>query len=308
MTVVIDILPIFLVIALGFWGGRKGLFPAQFIAPANRLAFYLAIPALVFRAVGRAPLADAWQPLPALAGVAAQLITWLLALLAVRLTLARNSAPPASRASWLQATVHGNQAILGLAVVFYGLGEEGLSTAGLIVTAIILMQNLLSVVSFVRWGAGGSRQDSLVKSVLFNPIILAAMAGLAWSLTGWKLPAVLDRTLQILGNMGLPLALLIIGSNLAQGRLDRDWKGLLSLEAFKLLLMPALGLLLLTMLGVEHLALAVTVILLASPTATISVIMAGEMGGDSRLSSQAVTLSHALSAVTYSFWLWWLTG
>jgi predicted permease len=204
--------------------------------------------------------------------------------------------------------VHGNQAILGLAVVFYGLGEAGISTAGLIVTAIILMQNLLSVVSFVRWGEGEGRRSSLVKSLLLNPIILATVAGLGWSLTGWRMPAVLDRTLQILGNMGLPLALLIIGSNLARGRLGGDWKGLLSLEAFKLLLMPAVGLTMLTILGVEHLATAVTVILLASPTATISIIMAGEMGGDSRLSSQAVTLSHALSAFTYTFWLWWLTG
>jgi predicted permease len=50
------------------------------------------------------------------------------------------------------------------------------------------------------------------------------------------------------------------------------------------------------------------VILLASPTATITVIMAGQMGGDAKVSSEVVTLTHAVSALTYVFWLWLLTG
>jgi hypothetical protein len=66
--------------------------------------------------------------------------------------------------------------------------------------------------------------------------------------------------------------------------------------------------LLLRLLGVASLPAAVSVLLLASPTATISVILANQMGGDARLSSEAVTVTHAGAALSYSFWLWWLVG
>ena len=66
MTVLASILPIFLVIARGGAGARRGWVPAQFIEPANRLAYTLAIPALIFRSVAKAPLAEALQPLPML--------------------------------------------------------------------------------------------------------------------------------------------------------------------------------------------------------------------------------------------------
>jgi predicted permease len=304
MTVAMSILPIFLVIALGYIGARRGMFPEGFIAPANRLAFYLAIPALVFRAVASAPIAHAWQPAPAVIAICAQLAAWLLALALFKI-IAGDEASSRTKASWVQCAIHGNQGMLGLAVVFYGLGEKGVQAAGLILTAIIIMQNLLSVISLNAWGAGGARQKSLIKALGFNPIILATFAGLAVSLSEWRVFAFLDRTLQILGAMGLPLALLIIGARLTGGRLGENRGLVMLVQVLKLMVMPALGLLLLTLLGVGGMAAAVTVILLSSPAATITVIMAGEMGGDSRLSSQAVSLGAALSAFTYTFWLWW---
>jgi predicted permease len=205
----------------------------------------------------------------------------------------------------MQCAIHGNQGMLGLAVVFYGLGEKGVQAAGLILTAIIIMQNLLAVISLNVWGAGGERQRSLVKALVLNPIILATFAGLAVSLSGWRVFAFLDRTLQILDAMGLPLALLIIGAKLTGGRLGENRGLVMLVQVLKLMVMPALGLILLALLGIGGMAAAVTVILLSSPAATITVIMAGEMGGDSRLSSQAVSLGAALSAFTYTFWLWW---
>jgi predicted permease len=71
----------------------------------------------------------------------------------------------------------------------------------------------------------------------------------------------------------------------------------------KLLVRPARGLGLTAGLGVGGLAREAAVVLLASPTATLAVVLASELGGDTELSSQAISLSHALALAGYSLWL-----
>jgi predicted permease len=111
-----------------------------------------------------------------------------------------------------------------------------------------------------------------------------------------------------MGGLGLPLALLIIGAKLSQGKLGDRPLGLAVVSFLKLLALPGLGLLLMGMWRPVDLGATVAVLLLASPTATIAVIMAGQMGGDTQVSAEAVTLTHALSALSYAFWLWLLVG
>lgn len=304
MVVLGSIVPIFLVIALGVAGAARGFFPPGFTEPANRLAYYLAVPALIFRSVAKAPLHEAFQPLPALLALAALGLNLLLSLWLSRwlYPAAAESAP--RRASFLQATIHGNQAYLAFAVIFYALGQAGMNAAVLIGAVIIIGQNLLSVVCFTRWGRGGKDAGgSPLKAILANPIILSSLAGLLVSASGVKLPEIADRTLSILAGMGLPLALLIIGANLSQGRLGGSWRELGLASLSKLVVLPGLVWALLTLAGVGGLPATVTVIMLAAPLATISPIMAEQLGGDPLLTSQATTLTHALSAASFALWL-----
>jgi len=304
MVVLGSIVPIFLVIALGVVGAMRGFFPPGFTEPANRLAYYLAVPALIFRSVARAPLHEAFQPLPAVVAVACLVLNMLLSAWLSRLLLGASPETAPRRASFIQSTIHGNQAYLAFAVIFYALGQAGMNTAVLVGAVIIIGQNLLSVVCFTRWGRGGQGPGgSPLKAVLHNPIILSSLAGLLFSASGVKLPEIADRTLAILAGMGLPLALLIIGANLSQGRLGGSWRELSLASLSKLLLLPGLGWALLTLAGVGGLPATVTVIMLAAPLATISPIMAEQLGGDPVLTSQATTLTHALSAASFSLWL-----
>ncbi|MDO9109129.1 MAG: AEC family transporter, partial [Desulfatirhabdiaceae bacterium] len=56
MTILSTILPIFLVILLGWGFHRKGFIPESFLGAGNRRVYYLAIPAMIFRAIARASL------------------------------------------------------------------------------------------------------------------------------------------------------------------------------------------------------------------------------------------------------------
>ena len=50
MTIALNILPIFLVIGIGLVAKKVGFLPREFLVPGNRLAFFIAIPAMLFRA------------------------------------------------------------------------------------------------------------------------------------------------------------------------------------------------------------------------------------------------------------------
>lgn len=306
MAIFLKIVPLFLMIAIGCAGARRGFFPHSFVGPANRLAYYLAIPALILRAVAHAPLEESLQPIPALLAVAALILGWLVAVNLSGLPFISKQTISAYRASWIQCSLHGNQGLMGLAVVYYALGQPGLAAAGLIATGVIIIQNILSVITLTRWGDNQGQKASYAKTLGLNPIILATLLGIGLALAGLRIPEFLDRTLEILAGLGVPLALLIVGANLAETRMGGAWSKLAAMQTVKLLIIPALGFTLLWFADAESLPLAVAVLLLSSPSATITVIMANQLGGDAELSAQAISASHALSVLSYSFWLWLL--
>ena len=94
MPTIATIIPIFSIIALGAFARRWGFIPKSFLEPANRLVYYLAIPAMVFRAIAGASLRRELNPtilLVTLAcvlgvGVTVYLGAWLVLLLRFGLT------------------------------------------------------------------------------------------------------------------------------------------------------------------------------------------------------------------------------
>ena len=99
------------------------------------------------------------------------------------------------------------------------------------------------------------------------------------------------------------MALLIIGASISFQEIRSKLKWVLSSSAIKLVLMPGLGYFVFRALDFPPGEYLPGLILLASPTATISYVMAKEMKGDPDLAVIAISFSTLLSALTYTFWL-----
>ncbi len=56
------IIPIFSLVALGGIARHRGFLSPEFMGPANRLVYYLAIPAMIFRAISKASLTQQFNP------------------------------------------------------------------------------------------------------------------------------------------------------------------------------------------------------------------------------------------------------
>jgi predicted permease len=302
MNIVTTIIPIFVIIILGWLARVCGFIRVEFISPANRLVFYLAIPAMVFRSVSRASFNSQFDGRVTTLALLSVCIVFGIAWIFSR----RGALSQSQRGTFIQNSFHGNMGYIGLAVSFYYLGREGFVKASILAGFLMILQNLLAVIALqvnTPHNADSKNRWMPVLKIAGNPIILAALAGILVSLTALPVPLVLGRCLDILSDLALPLALLIIGASLSFDMVQSKVKIVLSCGLLKLILLPAIGFLLYRLFNVMPEAYLPGIILLASPTATVTYVMAREMQGDSEFAVAAISLNTLLSAATYTIWL-----
>ncbi|UCG12888.1 MAG: AEC family transporter [Deltaproteobacteria bacterium] len=301
-NILATILPIFVIILLGWSLRRFDFMQEGFVKPANRLVYFVAIPAMIFREIANSALAEHFRSDLLVATLSPILLVFSVGLIVVRRVKLQNH----QVGTFLQCSFHGNLGYIGLAVAYYFLGNDGLTRASILAGFVMLLQNFLAVVALSRFGRAPKERSApfpLIRQILLNPVIISAMAGMTASFLGLNLPLMLDRSLKILSGMALPLALLVIGTSLSFAQMRQQLRPTLVISVFKLLLLPACGLILFYLLGFEKKDYLPALILLAAPTATVSYVMASEMAGDADLATAAISVTTLVSALTFIAWL-----
>ena len=270
------VLPIFVIIFAGWAVRRKGLVSEDFLESGNRLVFYLAIPAMVFRSIAGASISGQLDLLVLGVTLGVMLFVYLASWLAA----GAFGIHERLRATFIQTTIHGNISYIGFAVAFYYLGDDGLVRASLIGGFVMIFQNLLAVIVLQAHSPVESDTPTagrLLKNILGNPIIGSALAGILVALIGIDIPVFADRVLHILGSLALPLALLIIGGSLSFHLPRGTLMPVIVAMGVKLVILPAAGLGLFVLTGASMHDFLPALILLAAPTATVSYVMAREL-------------------------------
>ncbi|MFK5951425.1 MAG: AEC family transporter [Desulfobacterium sp.] len=302
MEILNTIIPIFTVIVLGWFARQKGFVPPEFLAPANRLVFYIAIPAMVFGAIARSSLKTEFDP--QVLGLTLTAIVFSFGITCVIGKIIH--LPPRRSGTFVQSAFHGNLGYVGLAVAYYFLGKEGFASASILTGFIMILQNFLSVFVLQFYADATPsfhNPGRIISKIVGNPVILSAIAGILFALTGAALPVILVRTLDIISGMSLPLALILIGATLSFDLIKARFRQLLVANFMKLMVLPSLGFLLYSLWEIPSDLYVPGLILLAAPSATISYVMAREMNGDPEFAVAAVSSSTLLSAVSFAFWL-----
>ena len=302
INIVTTIVPIFAIIILGWVSHLRGFIPKDFIGPANSLVFYIAIPAMVFNAVAKASLKAHFDMTVLILTLGAVVVVY-----AAAWGLgALNGMQGGKLGTYIQSGFHGNLGYIGLAVAYYYLGNEGFVKTSILIGFMMILQNLLSVLALtVNSDNRSSRHEWTVvlRKIGGNPVIVSAMAGIFFSLAEIPVPLIVERSLGILSGMALPMALLIIGGSISFGLIRDKLYPVLVALGLKLVLLPGLGYVLYRIFGLPSQDFLPGLILLASPAATISYVMAKEMGGDPDFAVASISASTLLSSVTFTLWL-----
>ena len=300
MEIITTITPIFIIIMLGWAARKKGFITPDFLGPANRLVYYLSIPAMIFNSISRARFQEQFDVrLLSLTLLAAIIIYISTHLLTGVLKMDSNRA-----GTFVQSSGHGNLGYIGLPIALYYLGDSGLARAGIICGFLMILQNLMSVIILQLHS---EKKFHGLKFILIklckNPVIISAMAGIAVSALNLPVPCIVSSSFTILGGLAPPMALLLIGASISMKLVKKYLRPTLGAAVMKLILLPALGLVFFRISGLTSEEFLPALILLCSPTATLAYVMANEMKGDAEFAVATISATTLFSSVTFVFWL-----
>jgi malonate transporter and related proteins len=312
------LLAVMLAVALDWFAGRMRWLgdndPARVLSNA---AFYIFVPALLFRTTARQDFAS--MPWGTLAAYFVPALAFLFAVYAFyRWRVAKAAVPgtpvalPSVRA--ISATF-GNGLQVGLPMAAAIFGEAGLAIHVTLISlhALILLSVLTTLVELdlARERALADASASLARTLrltlrntVIHPVVLPVVAGLAWNGLGLSLPPVVDETLQMLGTGVVPLCLVLIGMSLAYYGLRGGWRGAVAVSALKLLVLPAVVLLGARFgFGLQGLPLSVAVMMAAMPIGSNALIFAQRYGALEAETTAAIVVSTLAFMVTAPLWL-----
>ncbi len=293
------LLPDFLLIALGWVICRHTPLNRPVWDGAERLVYYLLFPALLFHAILSNPL-RVHTALP-LAGSG-------LAIVGAGVLLAyalRGFAGVDARlhASGAQTAFRFNSYV-ALALAQRLDGAQGLAWMAVLVSVSVPLCNIAAVWPLARHGGHG-----YLRELVRNPLIISTVAGLVGNMLGLRLPEVMQTTIQRVGTAALPLGLMAVGAGLQMGALREGPRLAAAFLTIRHLALPALALLLVSLVPMPQAQQTIVVAFSAMPTASSAYVLAVRMGGHGGYVAGLVTLSTLIAmmglplALTALAWL-----
>lgn len=277
LTVLEIVAPVFLLAGIGFAWVRIGLeYRIQFV---TNLAMTLSLPCLIFVSLMQTRIDPAALKSLSFAAVTSYAIVTVVFLGLVRLLRLETR-------TYSAPLIFGNTGNLGLPLALFAFGDAGLSYA-VIVFAIMALWSY----TFGIWLVAGS--GSLGK-VLREPLVWGTVLGVLFLWQGWTTPLFLTNTLQLVGQMAIPMMLITLG--VAVARLSG--RGLVQaacLSLVKLALCVAVAWLVGTRFALDPIAFGVLVLQVATPVAVTSYLLAEKYGADASAVAGLVVASTLMS-------------
>ena len=290
------VLPLILLVAIGYVIMRLKVVDDIFISKANRFCFTVAFPFNLFNSIVRIDLENEVNWL--LIGYVAIAILILFAILMI--TVPRFVMDNRQRGAMIQGIYRGNFLLLGYPLARNLFGEAGVGPTAMLLPVVIILYNVLAtfVLEYYDDRSVKANLGKVILSCLKNPLIIGAALGVVFALLPWDLPIFLSRTVEDVGKIANPLALILLGGQFNWKQAAGNTRLLLSAVAVRMVIVPISVIAIGVLLGFRGAELGAVFILFCAPTAVSSYIMAKNMNSDSDLAGQIILVTTILSGFT----------
>ena len=293
------VLPMCLVMALGYGTRRLGWIRREEISAINKIAFRIFLPCLLYYNVYCSDLSGSFDPLLMAYAVGGVLLTFGLALGYTLLT----EKLPERRSVMIQGMFRSNYVIMGIPVATALLGAGELGTVSILIAVVVPLFNMLAVVVLEVFRGQRPKPLHVLGQIVKNPLVIASALGILTLAAGIRLPHILEQTIQNVSAIASPLQLFLLGAFFQFSGIRRYVRELTAVVAAKRIVLPALFLGLGALLGFRDAAFVSLLGVFASPTAVNSFTMAQQMGGDAELAGDIVVVTSAVSMLTMFLWV-----
>ncbi len=284
-----EMLVILFALGAGCLANRLGYLGGEVDSKLSKLSLNITMPAMI---VGTVLMGDELPEASVIlsvlgVGVVFYALEFLFALAVPRLL----GGTPGQIGVWRYTMVFNNVGFIGYPVVMGLFGPEALFYAVILAIPFNLLNYTVGPLLLV-----GAKRFQWKQ--LLSPCVLAAALGLVLAFARFRPPALIGEMLSLVGDVSVPLSLMLVGSLLA----DLPVKDVLAsprmwiLTAIRLLALPAALYPILTALGFGGLVMQVGVVQMAMPAAMNGALLCMEYGGDTKCMAQ-VTFVTTLAAV-----------
>ncbi len=287
------LLPDFATILLGAGLRRWMALGEPFWTGIEKLIYYVMFPALLFNAITKTHI---------VMSSAAPLIATGLIVLATGMSLALIARPLMSLsalafASRFQCAFRFNSYI-GIAAAGKLFGEPGIAVFGVLIGAMVPIANTAAVWALARHG-----KTSVWREIATNPLIVATVVGLVWSLFDFPIPEPVRQFLTRLSEATVATGLLTVGAALKWRSSVPGLGSEIYFIVVKLIALPIAAWFAARWLGLEGIYFGVAILFASLPTASSAYILAARMGGDSAGVAWLISVGTLVAMVTMSVWI-----
>ena len=303
-----DILPIFVIMALGYAAGKRGVFTAANAQIFNKLVLTYALPAALFVSIVKADRTMLFDDGKLLIISLVILVGLFLLSYLSTYKLFKHSRSEAA----VSALITGSPTIgfLGFAVLSPIYGDT--ASTGLVIAIVSIVVNAVSIpigMALLNAGQAATANGSTVKRG--NPVLDALKAPVCWApilavvlvLCGIKFPAILEPNFELIAKANSGVAVFAAGLTLSGMKFQLD-KEVLYNTCFKLLLMPAVLLIIGLIFKMEPMKLQMMVLAGALPPAFSGIIIGSRYQQYVRTGTSTLAFSILMFVLTAPLWIW----
>ncbi|HCH69843.1 MAG TPA: hypothetical protein DE042_04960 [Colwellia sp.] len=305
MQLLLDIvIPVFLLMVLGWWSSRSGLLEESSASALNRYVFYIAVPALMFTSTVSVDIQTIlhWDFIAVyLGGCIIAIMIAFLCWRRLKLDTPLDWTVIALNSAWA------NTVYMGVPIFYFLFGDRGtLPVIIATLTSNLTFILFLALMSELQNGDGGVLEKVktlVVQSLLKNPIMMAPLLGMLVSFSGFSLPAAFITPMNMLAPSAAPVALFALGMSLSGLKVQRAGFDLAWLSLIKLIIHPLATWSLALLLDLDPYWTASAVLLSSLPTGAMVYVLAQQYNTRVTLSSATIMVTTVFSVITLAFLL-----
>ena len=305
MQLLFDIvIPVFLLMVLGWWCSRSGLLEESSASALNRYVYYIAVPALMFTSTVSVNIQTIlrWDFIAVyLGGSAIAVAMAFLGWRRLQLEAPLDWTVVALNSAWA------NTVYMGVPIFYFLFGDSG--TLPVIIATLasnlvfILVLALMSELQSSEGGVLKKLKTLVIQALLKNPVMMAPILGMLVSVSGISLPAAIITPMDMLAPSAAPVALFALGMSLSGLKVRQAGFDLAWLTLVKLIIHPLATWGLALLLNLDPYWTASAVLLSSLPTGAMVYVLAQQYNTRVTLSSATIMVTTIFSVLTLALLL-----
>lgn len=257
------VLPLFLVMGLGYIARCTGAISRTDVPKINKWAFKFFMPVMLFYNIYTSDLSAAVQPKLIAYTAACLLVLYGLSFAYVMATEKCDN----MRGVMIQGIYRSNFVIMGIPLAAQLVEGADLGPVVILVAVVIPIFNVLAVITLELFNGKKPTVCRMLLDILKNPLIIGIAAGIVVQLIGLKLPTAVESAAGMIGKAASPLMLFLLGAFFEFKGIGTYKKQLATVCIGKLAIVPAIFLTVSVLCGIRGVELAAMIAIFGSPTA-----------------------------------------